>query len=174
MSWTRTRPPHPYDFMPAAAEFTVHSPAGNDGDPLPHAHRAESHDGKDLSPALEWRGAPDSTAAFAITCFDIDAPTPSGVWHWIVTDIPADTQGLPEGVDFISGSVRGRRLRNDLGTKNYAGAAPPEGDHAHRYLFTVHALSVAELPVPDDASTAVATFILGAHTVGRAHLVLTI
>lgn len=171
MSWTRTRPPHPYDFMPAVAHFTVRSPLGSDGDAMPLPHRAASHGGEDLSPALEWSEAPEETASFAVTCYDIDAPTPSGVWHWIVVDIPAGTDNLTAGTDFAQG---GRTLRNDLGSADYAGAAPPEGDHPHRYLFTVHALSVPVLPVPEGASTAVATFILGAHTLGRAHLVVTV
>jgi Raf kinase inhibitor-like YbhB/YbcL family protein len=172
MTWTRNRPPHPYDFMPAAATFTLRSTAGKNGDVMPLAHRAPTHGGGNVSPALSWSGAPASATAFAATCYDIDAPTPSGVWHWIMTDIPAGTSELPEGAG-EAGTAIGRSLRNDLGSTDYAGAAPPDGDHAHRYLFTIHALSVPQLPIPEDASTAVATFVLGAHTLGRAHLILT-
>jgi Raf kinase inhibitor-like YbhB/YbcL family protein len=174
MSWTRARPPHPYDFMPQVAEFTVHSSDLHDGDVMPLAHRAASRGGANRSPGLKWSGPPDSAASFAVTCFDIDAPTPSGVWHWIVTDIPPDASEVVEAADFTSARTGGRLLRNDLGTLDYVGAAPPEGDHLHRYLFTVHALRVAHLPVPDAASTAIATFILGTHTVARAHMVLTV
>ncbi|GIT78955.1 UPF0098 protein [Leifsonia sp. LS1] len=173
MTWERTRPPHPYDFMPRRPEFTVTTTAGRDGDPMPLPQKAAGIGGADSSPALTWRGAPPETQSFAISCFDIDAPTPSGVWHWIVTDIPAETDALPENAAALPDlGVGARTLRNDLGSETYDGAAPPEGDHPHRYLFTVHALAVPRLEIPPSASAAVATFIIGANTIARAHTTL--
>ena len=58
--------------------------------------------------------------------------------------------------------------RNDYGTNDFGGAAPPEGDEPHRYYFVVHALDVEKLDVPKDASAAFICFNLAYHTLGRA------
>src|SRR5713101_661874 len=54
-------------------------------------------DGADVSPALQWQGASPTTKSFALICDDPDAPR--GTWvHWVLFNLPADTQQLPEGV----------------------------------------------------------------------------
>jgi phosphatidylethanolamine-binding protein (PEBP) family uncharacterized protein len=45
---------------------------------------------------------------------------------------------------------------------------PPPGDKPHRYIFTVHALSVAKLDMPDDATTAIGGFMINANTIAKA------
>lgn len=172
MNLTRNRPPNPYDYLPAVEELEVRSSAA-EGAELPVAHRAESHGGENVSPELEWSGAPEGTRSFAVSCFDIDAPTPSGVWHWLVVDIPASVTSLEAGVGSkADAGVGGKTIRNDLGETAYAGAAPPPGDHSHRYLFTVHALGVDHLEIPEGASPALTSFVLGMSTLARGHLTL--
>ncbi len=135
--------------------------------PMEQVLNGFGHHGQNRSPHLAWEGAPEGTKSFVVTMFDPDAPTGSGFWHWVVVDVPASVHELPAGVaSFPTGS---RQTRNDLGTQEYAGAAPPPG-LAHRYVYTIRALSVEKLPVPDDASGALVGFVAGMHRLGEATL----
>ena len=112
--------------------------------------------GTNVSPGLAWTGAPEGTRSYAITCFDPDAPTGSGWWHWVVTDIPAEVTSLAEGAPLPAGA---RTWANDYGYPGWGGPWPPPGP-AHHYVFTVFAVGVERLDVPDEASSAVARLTL--------------
>ncbi len=129
------------------------------------------HSGENLSPQLAWEGAPEGTKSFVLTMYDPDAPTGSGFWHWIVVDIPASAHELTGGIEQQGTALPegARQARNDFGMQAFAGAAPPPGP-AHRYIFTLRALSVDKLPVPDDASGAFVGFLAGMHTLETATL----
>ena len=106
-----------------------------------------------------------------MTCFDPDAPTGSGFWHWIVLGIPASVTELETNAAGTDGSglpAGAFHVRNDYGVKDFGGAAPPAGDPPHRYVFAVHALDVDSLDVNDEISPAVAGFNLRFHTIARA------
>lgn len=109
-----------------------------------------------------------------MTCFDPDAPTGSGFWYWSLFDIPVSVTELPVGAG--SGSFEGLpagavHVRNDCGAKEFGGAAPPAGDPAHRYVFTVYAVDSEKLGPDSDVSPAAVGFNLRFHTLGRAQLV---
>ncbi|NKX50359.1 YbhB/YbcL family Raf kinase inhibitor-like protein [Arthrobacter deserti] len=122
-------------------------------------HAAKGTGGRNHVPDLHWEGAPAGTRSFAVTCFDPDAPTGSGFWHWIESDIPADATGIG-GDQVVGGTVT---VANDYGHPGYGGPNPPAGE-THRYVFTVYALDVEELGVPAGASHTAARFNIMAHT----------
>ena len=103
--------------------------------------------------------------------YDPDAPTGSGFWHWVVVNIPAEVTELRAGAGDGSGIPTGAlQTRTDFGSPGYGGPCPPEGDHPHRYLFTVHAVAVETLPVDADTSAAVVGFMLHFNTLEKAAL----
>ena len=156
--------------------FMVTSNSFKDGDYLPKEFIL-SQDfgfgcaGGNKSPHLAWSGAPPGAKSFAITCYDPDAPTGSGFWHWLVVNIPAHVSDLPEGAGSAGGTLPPGALqtRTDFGVPGYGGPCPPEGDHPHRYLFTVFAVN-GMLDVKADTSAAVVGFNLHFKTLARAEI----
>ncbi|MDJ0381238.1 YbhB/YbcL family Raf kinase inhibitor-like protein [Streptomyces sp. G-G2] len=166
----QSRAPLPHAFHPEVASFTVES-----ADLAPGAElgEAQSQAGGNRSPQLSWAGFPEGTKSFAVTCFDPDAPTGSGFWHWVLFDLPVSVTELPAGAG--TGSFPGLpdgavHVRNDYGTRDFGGAAPPAGER-HRYVFTVYAVDTEKLGPDAEASPAVVGFNLRFHTLGRAQLI---
>jgi Raf kinase inhibitor-like YbhB/YbcL family protein len=156
-----------------AAGFVLSSPTIKPRSTLTEAqvYKGFGCEGRNISPALKWTGAPKDTKSFAVTVYDPDAPTGSGWWHWVVYNIPAGTTELPEG----AGSADGKGLpagavqgRTDFGAPGFGGACPPKGDRPHRYIFTVFALKTDKLDLPADASAALVGFMINANRLGEA------
>lgn len=165
MSIERPIAPNPYDYLPPVPSFSLTSDDVTDGQPLTDAQVASLGN---TSPQLTWSGAPADTQSYVVTCFDPDAPTPSGFWHWCLVDVPADVTSLATGA--ATGPLPGQafHVRNDGGEAGFMGAAPPQGDHPHRYFFVVHAVREPSLGVDAQASNAVVSFNLAFKTLARA------
>ncbi|MEU6022662.1 YbhB/YbcL family Raf kinase inhibitor-like protein [Micromonospora sp. NPDC047134] len=167
MTLERPIAPDPYELLPTVASFTLTSQDVQNGEPMDAAHAHGSTGGGNVSPQLAWSGFPAETKGFAVTCFDPDAPTGSGFWHWVVVNLPAEVTELPRGA--TSEDLRGGfTVRNDYGEQGFGGAAPPPGDRPHRYVFAVHALDVERLDLTPDATPAYVGFNLTFHTLARA------
>lgn len=133
-------------FSAAAAEkakLTVESEKIKANEPIPAEYTA---DGKDTSPPLSWKGAPEGTKQFALIMDDPDAPTPKPWVHWVVYNIPASVTKLPEGIAAdaeikepkeLAGAIQGLTGWRKPG---YRGPAPPKGSGVHHYTFKVYAL----------------------------------
>jgi hypothetical protein len=159
------------------SEFTITSSDVSEGEELAQVQYSGVFGvpgGEDHSPQLSWSGAPEGTKSFGLTCYDPDAPTGSGFWHWAVADLPASTTSLDAGAgdkDDNSGLPSGAfQLKNDSGQRRFIGAGPPPGHGKHSYIFTVHALDVEKIGVPEDATPAFLGFNMWSHTIGTATL----
>jgi Raf kinase inhibitor-like YbhB/YbcL family protein len=168
------RAPFPYDRLAQVPSLVVESDDVADGQQLDELFVFDEFgmSGGNVSPHLRWHGFPPQTRGFTVTCFDPDAPTPSGFWHWVLFDLPASTTELARGAGALGATLPGpaQHARNDFGIKAYGGAAPPQGDEPHRYIFTMHALDVDTLGVDSDTSPAAVAFNLAQHEIARGHI----
>jgi Raf kinase inhibitor-like YbhB/YbcL family protein len=148
--------------------FTISSPNFRDGRPLPLSAEANAPafgcNGQNQAPALRWTNAPAATMSFSFTMNDVDAPRAGGFHHWIVYDIPANVHELAgHGQNpFTEGT-------NSAGTTAFFGPCPPATGQVHHYVFTVYALSVAQVPGAHDTFeqllAAIAPDVIGATSV---------
>lgn len=128
--------------------------------------------GQNVSPELHWSHAPKGTKSFAITVYDPDAPTGSGWWHWLVVNIDAKTKSMVADASAKHTLPKGAlETMTDYGTANFGGACPPEGDRAHRYVFTVYALDVAKLDLNAKSDSALVGYMINAHTIQKASMI---
>jgi Raf kinase inhibitor-like YbhB/YbcL family protein len=144
-----------------------------DGGRLPEAQvfNGFGYQGGNVSPHLAWQGAPEGTKSFVVTCYDPDAPTGSGWWHWVVINIPASIKELAQGSGGAAGKLPAGAVqtRTDFGAPGYGGAAPPPGP-AHHYIFTVHALGVERLDLDAQSSAAMVGYMVHMNSLGKASL----
>ena len=158
--------PDPYTGLGEPDTFEIASADFERGEKIASTHCAPTN----MSPELHWNAAdlPQGTMALAVTCFDPDAPTLSGYWHWAAFNLPASLTAIPRGAgsDPTLGLPGAVTLRNDAGTTLYYGPQPPAGHGPHRYIFAVHALDNL-LQIPADAAPTVLSFNLYFHTLAR-------
>lgn len=158
---------------PAFAQaFELSSPDIEAGAAIPQdfALNAFGCTGENISPAMMWTDPPEGTQSFAVMVHDADANTGgAGFWHWVVVDIPADELGLGQGAGGSAGMPEGaRQMATDFGVPGWGGPCPPEADDAHDYDFTVYALPVERLDIPDAATASFTGFVVNQMALGSA------
>lgn len=123
--------------------FTISSPAFKNNEKIPRTHTGQ---GDDVSPELNWNGAPENTQEFAIICDDPDAPSAEPWVHWVIYKIPGSVTKIPstvptqQTVAFLGDALQGQ---NSWGTIGYRGPMPPPGSGNHHYYFTIFAIDQA-------------------------------
>ena len=129
-----------------------------------------TRDGGNVSPPVEWAGAPGGTRSFALVVEDPDAP--KGTFrHWAAYDIPADSQRLTEGAGSRQQGAALQMGRNDFGNERYDGPQPPPGHGTHHYHFRLFALDVPELDVPPECGAEDILAAAEEHSIGEADIV---
>ena len=130
--------------------------------------------GKNHSPQLSWKNAPEGTKSFAITMYDPDAPTGSGWWHWVVFDIPSNSNELASGAGNMKLNLSPKgaiQSLTDYGANGYGGPCPPEGHGLHQYIITVHALKTEKLGLDESTNPAVVGYYLWNNTLAKASII---
>ena len=149
--------------------LALRSPAFTEGQPIPRRHTG---DGEDLSPPLSWSGIPAAARELALIVDDPDAPTKEPWVHWVIYKLPANEEGLVEGVPpmlrpgYPATAVQGK---NSWGSAGYRGPAPPKGHGVHRYFFKLYALDQA-LDLPEGLDKAGLVKAIQGHIVSQAEL----
>lgn len=152
----------------AAVGFELTSPDFTHEKQIPARHTCQ---GRDTSPALEWKGLPAGTAALALIVDDPDAPDPKApkmTWvHWVVYDLPPGASRLAAGVTPERLPAGTRQGHNDWKRTGYGGPCPPIG--RHRYFFKLYALGapLGDLGTPTKAELEKA---MQGHVLGQATL----
>ena len=141
--------------------FTLTSPDFSNGQMIPRRFTGE---GDDISPEIRWIHPPDGTRSFALIVDDPDAPNGTFT-HWVVFDIPAEAQFIPQGVPKIG--VGGQ---NDFQHDRYGGPFPPVNHGIHRYYFNLFALDVESLNLPQGAKREEVEQAMDGHIIGQSEL----
>lgn len=156
--------------------FILYSPQIKDGViAIEQVYNNGGCHGKNISPALEWKHSPPDTKSFAVTIFDIDAPTGSGWWHWLVYNIPASSSALQLGAgndpeNLPTGAIQSI---NDFGFVGYGGPCPPIGSKPHNYIITIYALKTEKMDLPSTTMPAAVGFNINMNMINTASITAT-
>jgi Raf kinase inhibitor-like YbhB/YbcL family protein len=154
--------------------MTLTSSAWRDGGEIPAPY---TQAGEDMSPPLQWTGAPEGVVSYALVVHDVDAAAGNGtedLLHWLVWNIPAAVTSLHEHSPSMSQLPDGTRQISATGPY-YRGPGAPASGPAHHYVFELFALDTAlDVPAvgasPPATRAAVAAAMAG-HVRGKAVLV---
>jgi Raf kinase inhibitor-like YbhB/YbcL family protein len=108
--------------------------------PLKMVYNGNGCKGRNMSPELQWSGAPKKTKSFAILMLD----TTAIFWHWGMYNVASTATSLPQNAGTPS-SKYGKEVLNDWSVyfgktnRGYGGPCPPPG-LTHHYVITLYAL----------------------------------
>src|SRR6266702_5687711 len=150
-----------------AMALTLNSPAFAQNQRIPDRF---SRDGGNVSPPIEWRGAPAGTQSYALIVEDPDAPRCT-FRHWAAYDIPSGANRLTEVAGAGKPDTAMHMAVNDFGDRHYDGPQPPPGHGTHHYHFRLFALDVPHLRVPGNAAAQEVLEAARAHALAEADVV---
>jgi Raf kinase inhibitor-like YbhB/YbcL family protein len=145
------------------------SSAFHDGERLPVKYVMPGAGGQNISPPLTWQEAPKGTRSFALLCVD-PHPIARNWVHWMVINIPASVDHLPEGASGHYMPAGAKELKNSFGFVGYGGPQPPPGTGEHPYVFTVFALDLARLDLSENTSLTEFERAIKGHVLAKASL----
>jgi Raf kinase inhibitor-like YbhB/YbcL family protein len=145
--------------------FLMKSPVFRNGERIPERFAA---DADNVSPPIEWEGAPGDARSFVLVVEDPDAP--NGTFrHWGIWNIPAGRDRIEEGAGSDGNALA--QARNDFGNAHWDGPRPPEGHGMHHYHFRLAALDVDRLDVRPGAKVEEVWQSARPHMIGETELV---
>ncbi len=132
----------------AVQNMTLVTTAWPDGGMIPLRY---TQAGPEISPAIQWSGAPTGTTSFVLLFTDADGVVPGstdGTLHWLVWNIPGTAtgiaQGRPDGFELEDGS----RQISASGSR-YRGPGAPASGPIHHYVMELFALdTMIDVKVP--------------------------
>ena len=125
--------------IPPPLKVTV--PGYSDGGAIPSTYGCVAGKNANLSPAIQWSGAPDGTQSFAVILHDTDLMMGGDdVLHWGIFNIPGTATGLPEGVPTTEKLDDGSQQLTNVGRgKGYFNPCPPPPT-VHHYIMEIFAV----------------------------------
>jgi len=147
-------------------ELTLSSSAFDSGAAIPKRYTCE---GENVSPPLRWTPMPNEVRSLALIVDDPAGASGGTFTHWVLYNIPAERDGLPEGVEeggtLPWGALQGR---NDFGNARYDGPCPPLRT-PHTYHFRLYALD-APLDLSAGATRVQMLHRMEGHILGQTEL----
>jgi len=120
-------------------------------------------DGENISPELKISDVPPNAKTLVLIMDDPDVPKAvrkDGMWdHWVVFNIAADVQKIPEGKE-----PPGTPGIGTNGRTGYYGPCPP--DREHRYFFKLYALD-ARLTLPEKSTKTAVEKAMADHVIEK-------
>jgi hypothetical protein len=132
---------------------------------------ANTCDGANTSPQLEWTGSGMGALGYAVVLTDKS----NMLVHWVIYDIPASATGLPAAVEkvYAPANVAGahQTASYQATTRGYLGPCPPANGGPHTYEFALYGVDVATLPGATMATTRTqAVMLITQHMTSKATL----
>jgi Raf kinase inhibitor-like YbhB/YbcL family protein len=154
-------------FTVPSETFMVRVASLSPGSVLPDVYTCK---GASESPEVMWSNVPDSTKSLVLILDDPDALN-GRFTHWIVFNIPPDSEGIPRAQPnskvLANGAQQGQ---NSGGSRSYYPPCPPIGT-THRYVFKLYAVDMAiTQPTADRESI---DWALTGHTIASTEFITT-
>lgn len=147
----------------------ISSTAFLDGAKIPIDYARLTVGGMNISPPVSWGNIPAGTRSLALSVVDRH-PVARNWVHWLVINVPRGCMGLKEGASRKNMPAGARELRNSFGDIGYGGPQPPPGTGDHPYVFTVYALDVDRLDLPDNVTLQDFMKAIKGHVLGQGSL----